>query len=63
LWEEISDKLPTSVLSALHSMDDVDLYVSLLGGLNPNFFGNVSLKDELALIVVKHISKLCTIAA
>ena len=50
LWEEISDKLPTNVLAALHSMDDVDLYVSLLGGLNPNFFGNVSLKDELALI-------------
>jgi hypothetical protein len=51
--------LPTSVSAALHSMKDVDLYVSLLSGLDPSFFGNVSLKDKLALIVVVHISKSC----
>ena len=58
LWDELMDKLQTEHLARIYSLDETDLYKTIISGETPGLNNYQTFDNEFCLIVVKHIRKL-----
>ena len=60
LWDELMDKLQTEHLARIYSLDETDLYKTIISGETSGLNNYQTFDTEFCLIVVKHIRKLVT---